>query len=159
MNGKKSMTRRASDNKYLHKDFHLSMNILLNYIYNRFGEDSVIRYLAQYTKAYHQPLHEQLQAGNMDALRNYLEDIYQKEEWTVSIRISGNVMEVVQEACPGITTIKSSGGQPCPCYVETYRTVYETLCDHTPFRYELKYFDDQTGACTQLFIKNEEETL
>jgi len=29
---RKVMTRKASDNKYLHKDFHVSMNILLKYI-------------------------------------------------------------------------------------------------------------------------------
>jgi hypothetical protein len=32
---RKIMTRKASDNKYLHKDFHVSMNILLKYIYKK----------------------------------------------------------------------------------------------------------------------------
>ena len=37
--GRKVMKRSASDNKYLHKDFHLSMNIVLTYIYKNFGKE------------------------------------------------------------------------------------------------------------------------
>ena len=38
-------------------------------------------------------------------------------------------------------------------YSETYNTVYKTLCKDTPFEYELEYFDEETGACRQVFRK------
>ena len=151
------MTRKASDNKYLHRDFHITLNILLEYIEKQFGKEAVIQYLAQYAKTYYQPLHEQLIAGNMAALLDYLMQIYQKEEWSVRIHTSENIIELQQDACPGMSHIKASGNLPYSYYVETYRIVYETLCEDTPFHYELQHFDPETGACAQLFTKKEEE--
>ena len=147
------MTRKASDNKYLHKDFHITLNILLDYIDSQFGKEAVIKYLSQFTSAYHQPLHEQLMSGNLTALSDYLTQLYQKEEWPVRIRFGDDFIELQQDACPGMSHIKASGKQPSACYVETYRTVYETLCEDTPFQYQLQRFDHETGACTQLFTK------
>jgi len=154
---KKVMERKASDNKYLHKDFHLSMNILLNYIYEHFGKEQLIKYLSQYAEAYYQPLNQQLKTGNIDALLKYFTDIYEKEEWPVNIKSGDNYIEIEQDACPAISQIKSKGGVPCPYYKETYNTVYQTLCMNTPFEYVLEYFDDETGACKQLFIRKEEK--
>ena len=152
--GKITMTRKASDNKYLHRDFHISLNMLLEYLDGRFGKEAVVKYLSQYTRAYHQPLHEQLMAGNMTALLDYLTQIYQKEEWPVRIRTGDGFIEVQQDGCPGISHIKASGKQPSPYYMKTYRTVYETLCEGTPFQYVLQHFDNETGACTQLFVNH-----
>ena len=153
------MTRKASDNKYLHRDFHITLNILLEYLDAHFGKEAVIQYLSQYARAYHQPLHEQLKAGNMSALSDYMTQIYQKEEWSVRIRSGEGFIELQQNACPGMSHIKASGKQPSLYYIETYRTVYETLCEGTPIQYQLQYFDNETGACTQLFTKKEEEKL
>ncbi len=150
---RKVMERKASDNKYLHKDFHLSMNMLLSYIYENFGKEALIRYLTQYARAYHQPLNRKLQTGNLDALYRYFTGIYEKEEWPVKISYGGNDLEIGQDACPGITHIRAKGQKPCPHYVETYETVYRTLCMNTPFEYELEYFDEETGACKQRFIR------
>jgi hypothetical protein len=154
---RKIMTRKASDNKYLHKDFHLSLNLMLDYVLNRFGKEAVVSYLVQYAKAYHRLLHNRLKAGDLTALSDYLTDIYSKEEWPVQLTSGDDFIKLKQDACPGVSHIRGSGGQPTLCYVETYRTVYETICEGTPYRYELKYYDDKTGACEQLFIKREEE--
>lgn len=150
------MQRKASDNKYLHRDFHITLNILLEYIDKQLGRGAVIQYLSQYTRAYHQPLHEELKAGNLKALSDYLIQIYQKEEWPVRINAGEDFIEIQQDACPGIAHIKASGNPVYPYYVETYRTVYETLCEDTPFQYYLHNFDSETGACAQVFTKKEE---
>ena len=153
------MNRKASDNKYLHRDFHITLNLLLAYIGDKFGKEAVIQYLSQYARAYHRPLHEQLMTGNLTALSDYLTLIYQKEEWPVRIRTGDGFIELQQDACPGMSHIKASGNRPSPYYVETYRTVYETICEDTPFQYQLQQFDNETGACIQLFTKKEEERI
>lgn len=152
------MKRDASDNKYLHKDFHLSMNIVLTYIYKNFGREQLINYLVQYSEAWYQPLNKQLQKGDITPLVNYFTDIYSKEEWPVQINHGADYIEIVQESCPGITHIRSKGSDPCPYYYETYKTVYETLCRNTPFLYDLQYFNEETGACRQI-IKREEKKI
>lgn len=149
--GRKIMKRKASDNKYLHKDFHLSMNILLIYIYENFGKGELIKYLVQYAESYFKPLNQKLKGGDMGALFKYLTDIYEKEEWPVKINYGENYIVIEQDACPGISFIKAKGENPCPHYNETYNTVYKTLCINTPYEYELQYFDEKTGACKQVF--------
>lgn len=149
----KIMSRTAADNKYLHKDFHQSMNLLMDYIYNNFGKERLIQYLKQFTKTYHQPLQESLQSGDINVLVDYFSDVYEKEEWPVRIEIKEDCLEIEQDGCPGISHIKSMGQVPTPLYIETYRTVYTTLCESTPFEYTLVCFDNETGACKQLFSK------
>lgn len=151
----KIMSRKSSDNKYLHKDFHISMNLLMEYIYNNFGKDKLIEYLKQYTRTYHKPLHEKMKIGDLDAIASYIKGIYEEEEWTVKVEQDENKVVIEQETCPGISHIMSKGGNPIADYMETYNTVYNTLCENTPFEYELVFFDKETGACKQLFKRKE----
>ncbi|MGI6572663.1 MAG: hypothetical protein ACOX19_04425 [Fermentimonas sp.] len=153
----KTMSRKSADNKYLHKDFHQTMNLLLDYIYKNFGKENLIRYLQQFTVAYHEPLHESLKEGDIKVLAGYFSDLYEKEEWPLTIRQGEDYLEIEQNECPGMHHIKSLGRVPTPFYVETYRTVYTTLCDGTPFEYRLVFFNEETGACKQLFTKRKEE--
>ncbi len=151
----KVMERKASDNKYLHKDFHIALNLLMEYLVKNFGKDALIDYLKQFSKAYHKPLIQKLKTGDIEALINYLKDIYKKEEWPVKITTGENFIELTQDACPAISHIVKNGSTPCPYYRETYNTVYKTICEETPFEYVLESFDDKTGACKQLFTRKE----
>ncbi len=151
----RKMERKASDNKYLHKDFHIALNLLLSYISDHSGKEGMICYLKQYTRACHQPLIRELQTGNLKALVDYFREIYKKEEWPVHIVTGDDYAEITQSACPAISHIVAKGGKPCADYLETYKTVYETMCEDTPFEYRLEYFDEETGACKQTFIRKE----
>jgi hypothetical protein len=127
------------------------MNILLNYIYENFGEKALLQYLKDFTDAYHKPLHEQLKSGRLNVLAEYLNSKYEKEEWPVTIKYRDNYLEVEQKSCPGISYMRSKGVTPCPLYRETYNTVYNILCEDTPFEYVLEFFDEDTGCCKQIF--------
>jgi hypothetical protein len=151
----KLMERKASDNKYLHKDFHIALNLLMTYIYDHFGKDALVNYLKQYSRAYHKPLIGKLKSGDKEALVKYFRGIYEKEDWSVNIISAENSVEITQDACPAISHIVLKGGKPCPFYLETYNTVYKTICENTPFEYNLVYFNEETGACKQMFIIKE----
>lgn len=154
----RTMERKASDNKYLHKDFHIALNLLMTYLYNHSGKDALVNYLEQYSREYYRPLNQELKKGKTQNLVRYFRDIYKKEKWPVNIRVRDDSVEIIQDSCPAISHIVSKGWTPCPCYKETYNTVYRTLCEDTPFEYDLEYFNDETGACRQRFIKKKEET-
>jgi len=113
----------------------------------------LINYLTQYAEAYYKPVRQELKLGNIDALRNYFTDIYKKEEWPVKINCDEHILEIEQDACPGISQIRAKGDEPCPYYIETYNTLYKSLCKDTTFEYQLEYFDEVTGACKQVFRK------
>ncbi len=150
----KTMERKQSDNRYLHKDFHIALNLMMNYILENYGHDALISYLRQFSLTYHSPLRQRMLKGDLEALAVYFMDVYKNEDWPVSIELAGNRMEIKQDACPAISYIRKKGGEPCVLYRETYNTVYSSLCEKTPFEYRLEYYDDITGACRQSFTLN-----
>lgn len=151
----KIMERKASENKYLHKDFHIALNLFMIYLNDNFGKDAVTDYLKQYSRAYYKPLNQKLKSGDKEVLVSWFRDVYDKEEWPVRITSGENYVEISQDACPAISHIVRNGGKPCTDYRETYNTVYTTLCENTPFEYILEYFNDETGACRQKFMIKE----
>lgn len=147
----KVIDRRASDNKYLHRDFHISMNMLMGYIVAEYNEEALIEYLKNFAKAYHAPLKKALIDTGLTAMEEYLAEIYEKEEWPVDISLANDVFTVSQKACPGISHIVNKGHEPIVQYIYTYTIVYETICEGTPYEYQMENFDQKTGACRQIF--------
>jgi len=145
--------RKASENKYLHRDFHISMNMLMEYICDNFGEDSLTEYLRTFSKEFHRQRKTALVEKGLISLKEYFDEIYSAEEWDVEISFSDRELRLSQKACPGISYIRKSGFSPIAQYMETYTTVYEELCTETPYEYKMFEFDNETGACTQVFTR------
>ncbi len=146
---------RAADNEYYHKDFHLSMNMLLDYILENYGNEGVIEYLNDFSKVYHKPLIDQLKKGNIQPLETYIKELYKKEKWEIKISATVDKLEFSINSCPGMTYILSKGKIPSTVYIETYRTVYQSICEKTPFIYELKSFDKSSGKSSHVFTRRD----
>lgn len=146
---------RAADNEYYHQDFHLSMNMLLDYILEKYGNEGVIEYLRDFTKTYHIPLINQLKKGSIQPLETYIKELYKSEKWEVETKITAGKFEFSIKSCPGMTYILSKGLTPSKAYIETYRTVYQSICKKTPFRYELKAFDKSSGKSSHVFTRRD----
>ncbi len=143
--------RRASDNKYLHRDFHISMNMLMEYISREYGPIALTEYLAQFSREFHSKRKECLQNGDLGCLEKYFKNVYKKEEWPLFIELKNDVLILSQDSCPGISYLQKNGYKPVEQYIETYTTVYRTLCQDTPFEYVMDSFDSDTGKCRQRF--------
>ena len=74
------MVRKASDNKYLHKDFHIGLNFGIGYIAKLHGDDAVIEYLKEYARVFHKPLREDVSKRGLAALEDYFRKQYETEE-------------------------------------------------------------------------------
>jgi len=149
----KVIEKKASDNEYFHLDFHLSMNMLLDYIIDNYGYEGVIEYITQFTKQYHKPLIDKLKRGDLLSLQQYIEKIYTKEKWAANIKYNKNELIFSIESCPGISYIKSKGQIPSKAYVETYKTLYKVLCEKTPFEYTLVKYNENDGKSTHKFTR------
>ena len=116
---KEVMERRASDNKYLHKDFHNLMNLGIEYIREKYGEDSVREYLARFAKAYYAPLKSALLKKGLIAVKEHYEKIYETEEALdfVSMSLSEDELIINVEKCPAVTHEKIRRNSP-PLYYE-----------------------------------------
>ncbi len=141
------MDRRASDNKYLHRDFHNGMNFGVDYIAKNYGEDGLEEYLSGFARTYHAPLIAAIREKGLSAMEEYLKGIYEIEEASddVETELSGGVLNVYVKESPAIAHIKKSGDPISKWFVETTNTVYGTIAREAGVGFELLSYDSETG--------------
>ena len=152
---KEVMERKASDNKYLHKDFHNIMNLGIKYIHEKYSEESVREYLVQFALAYYAPLKRSIIDKGLIAVKEHYEKIYAAEEASeaISFFYTEDELMINVDKCPAVTHMQNSNISPSELYHELTKTVNETICENTPFSYELIAYDSETGASTERFYR------
>ena len=147
--------RKAADNKYLHKDFHLSTDLSLDYVAEHFGEKGVKEYLSTYSTAYYIPLVAKIKKDGLTALKEYFLAIYEIEEASdaISASLAGNRLEIVTTYSPAVMHMLKREHKPSKWYIETTRTVYGTIARNAGLDFSLEAYDAKTGAATFHFIK------
>lgn len=148
------MERKASDNKYLHRDFHLSADIGIAYIGERYGDNGVKEYLRKFAVAYYVPLVNDIKKRGLAALDEHIQKTYEKEEATkyLKTKLNDTQLMVEVEKCPGVEYMKSTGYQPSKWYIEGTRTVYETIADMSNISFELINYDQEDGKAKYRFF-------
>lgn len=149
------MRRRASDNEYLHKDFHGALSVGLDYLREHYGEESVREYLREFAGAFYAPLTGDIKQRGLVALKEYFEKLYETEGGEISITFSSEELIVCVQACPAVTHIRKNNHSVSPLFYETTKTVNETICRDTPFAAELVEYDPQTGRSVQRFYRRD----
>lgn len=147
------MSKKASDNIYLHKDFHMALNNGLIYLHNNYGFDAVKAYLTEFTREFHAPLKERLIKEGLLVLREYFDEIYKKEQSKVEMILTEDELFVSIDKCPAVTHIKNNGQEPYEHYIETTATVYKALCDGTSYEFTLDSYDNETGRAQMRFSR------
>ena len=149
------MKRSASDNRYFHKDFHLSMNAGVEYVGTRFGEEAVDRYLREYALAYFAPMIERMKQEGVAPLEEYLRDIYEAEEALEVLRTvrEGEGLHVFISACPAVSHIQASGRTVSRWYALTTTSVMDAIATAAGFRFTMVNYDEATGRAEYTFTK------
>lgn len=148
------MKRQASDNPYMHKDFHISMDIGLSYIGEHYGARGVTEYLTTLAEDYYAPLSARIKAHGLSEMEAYLEQIYAAENANdaISITISGGVLQATITYCPAILHMNQSGHTPSIWYIETMKTLYSVIAERADCWFELISYDCKTGA-SEFYIR------
>ena len=149
------MKRNASDNRYFHKDFHLSMNAGVEYVGTRFGTEAVDRYLRQYALAYFAPMIEQMRQEGIAPLEAYLKSVYLAEEAQDVLRTihEGEGLRVFISECPAVRHIKASGRTVSQWYAFTTTSVMDAIAQAAGFQFTMQAYDDETGKASYLISK------
>ncbi|MBP8990250.1 MAG: hypothetical protein KBG64_08530 [Clostridia bacterium] len=152
---KKIMVRRASDNKYLHKDFHNSMNYALNYLGEHYGDEGVKEYLSSFARSYHLPLIQDIRERGFDAIEDYLKKIYEAEEAldVLEIKRDSDSLDINIRQCPAVTHIVQSNIHPSPWFVETTKTIWATLAEESGLQFELISYNHTNGKAAYRFTR------
>jgi len=147
------MRRKASDNVYLHKDFHGALSRGIEYIDQHYGPEAVREYLRQFASAFYAPLTAEINRRGLAAIKERIEHAYRTEQALVTTRLSPDELLVEVPACPAIAHMRSHGYAVARLWGETSRTVYETICAGTPFAVEVLEYDDATGRSRVRFYR------
>ena len=152
---KQVIHRTASDNQYLHPDFHGALSVGIEYLHENYGEDAVRRYLWQFAQTFYAPLSDALNDRGLIALEEHFRGIYEREGGAADFSLSENELKIQVDACPAVTHMREHGYPVARLFRETTETVNQAICHQTPFAAELVQYDDQTGRSVQRFYRRE----
>ena len=150
---KLEMERKAADNKYLHRDFHISADNGVEYVGKKYGDAGVDEFLAQFSKAYFIPLVKEYQQIGLLAIKNYIEKIYKIEEAedAIEINLEDNELSVKVKYCPAVKYMKLQGKTPSKWYEKTTSVVYDQLAKDCGLKFQMGAYDFETGATEYSF--------
>ncbi len=150
------MRRRASDNEYLHRDFHGALSTGLEYLHRRYGAAAVREYLRQFTAAFYAPLSREIGRRGLAAIRDHYRKVYETEGGRLSASLTDHELTMTVPYSPAVRHLRRRGYPVARLFVETIRTVNETLCEGTPFEFELVKYDPKTGSSVQRFYRRKQ---
>ena len=145
--------RSASDNEYMHKDFHGALSVGLDYIAAQFGEDAVREYLREFGLSYYTPLKKEMTDRGLVAVKDHFTKIYTAESAEFEISLTDDELRLDVTACPAVMHMRNQNYPVSPLFVETTRTVNDAICEGTPFAFELLEYDEPTGKSVQRFYR------
>ncbi len=151
----KIMDKRAADNKYLHRDFHVSGDTGLKYVGEKYGDNGVKEYLRRFAATFYTPLVASVKEKGLIALKEHIENTYETEEASEVLKTTLTEKELLVEIayCPAIAYMNSIGYTPSKWYIEETRTVNETIADNADLGFELISYDDKTGKAAYRFFR------
>ena len=143
------MERRAYDNKYVHRDFHATMDNALAYIGEHFGETALDRYFTQYVE-------NRYSVMTLGELKQYFEDIYAAEEAEDALHteLVGHKLTVKISYCPGLRYLNAHGGAS-KWYYKSTTALYPALAKKCGLSFRLISYDETTGEPELVFEEGE----
>ena len=139
---------RSEDNKYLHRDFHLSGDNALKYCGDMFGDEAVVGFISDYVRYYYAPIIERIKRDGLSAIKEWIEKVYETEEASELLHtvLTDERLTVTVDKSPVIEYMHSLGKQPSKYYIEETRTLYATVASECGYGFELEYYNADGGA-------------
>lgn len=150
---KQTVTYKASDNQYYHKDFHIALNYGIDYLHKNFGAEAVKEYLIQFAEAYYSSLRIDIKEKGLFAIKEHYEKIYEIEDAEFNMSFSLDELVIELSASPAVMHIKASGHSVSELFHETVATVNKTICENTPYDFELLEYHEKNGAYSLRFSR------
>ena len=147
------MDRTASQNEYFHRDFHSSLNMGLDYVGSRYGEEALNEYLRQYTRHVYGRLIEAVKKGGLPELKAHIEHTYALEHApeAVETQLEGSTLRVNVEYCPGVRHLRQTGREVSKWYVNSTTAVMQTIADECGLTFRMGSYDPGTGKADYTF--------
>ena len=151
---KKILECKASDNEYMHKDFHGALCYAIKYIDDNYGFEATTEYLKQVARTYFSPLTEQLAKEGLGLLEKHWQQVFSAEDGRFRLEYRDDTLILTVDECPAIAHLKKIGHLFTERYCETTMVVNETICGRAGYSCSCVY-EAGKGKCVQKFWKDE----
>ena len=142
------MDRKAAQNEYFHRDFHISMNKGIQYLGDTYGEDEVKAYLRRYTLRVHAALIERIKKEGLAPLEGMIRQTYrlEKAEDVLQTELTDGRLTVCVSECPAVTHLRRKNIEPARQFSMTTTEVMKTLALESGLSFVMDDYNAQTGA-------------
>jgi len=149
------LDKRANDNTYLHRDFHIAGDRGLQYLGEKYGDNGVKEYLRMAASSYYSLLIEEIKIRGFSAIVDHLKEIYKKEEASDALQttINADSLDVHILYSPAINYMHSVDYTPSRWYIEQTRTCFETIADLVDMGFRMLSYNEQTGEAKYSFFR------
>ena len=139
---------KSEDNKYLHRDFHLLGDLALTYCGEKFGDNGVKEFIADYTRTYYAPIIEKIKKNGLSEIKAWIENIYDIEEASelLHTNLTESELEITVSKSPVIEYMHSLGQQPGKYYFEETNTFYSVIAEECDIEFCLDYYKEDGAA-------------
>ncbi|MBN1352755.1 hypothetical protein JXJ21_25425 [candidate division KSB1 bacterium] len=146
------LDQKASDNAYLHKDFHGALCYAIKYLVDQFGHAATESYLKQVGRTVFAPLAERIKTSGLSALETHFRDVFEKENGNFTVAYEDGQLVFRIEKCPAIAHLKQSNQLFTERFCESTVIVNAAICQLAGIRCSCEYQPGQ-GKCIQKFWK------
>jgi len=149
------MNRSASDNRYLHRDFHLSLNTGIDYLYKTYTMADVEIYLTRFASNFYAPVIERIKKGGLEAAKTAFLSPYEAEDEQGVVTFTerkGEVIITISE-CPAVRHFNAKGVAPSPFYPLTTTIVWTEICRQAGLGFQTLSYDPKTGAAQHIIYE------
>ena len=142
--------RKASDNEYLHRDFHGAMCYIVRHLDGTYGADATEEYLRQLGATVYRPLSNQLRSEGLPALEKHWRCVFEREGGKYDLTYEGDVLVLTVEECPAVSHLRKRGQLLTERFCETTVVVNEAICSAAGYVCSCEYVPG-AGRCVQRF--------
>lgn len=146
---------KATDNVYMHKDFHGVLCYGIKYVDEKYGPEATKEYLQQVGETVYAPLTDALQKDGLSALEKHWKDVFTKEEGKFSISYEDDTLVLTVDECPAVAHLKKTNCFHTDRFCESTVVVNETVCHRAGYKCSCEY-ERGIGKCVQKFWKDKE---
>ena len=142
---------RYQENNELHRDFHSSTNMTLDYIAERYGVEALKMILRRTGREVYRSIHDKLARGDASELIEHLNWFFFREQGKYQLTVEDD--EIVFEVfdCPAHRHLKKLGQAVSPYSCLQTGEVNAGMCEGTMWTSDLKIVGP--GHCIQTFRK------
>ncbi|OHB55062.1 MAG: hypothetical protein A2Y12_10465 [Planctomycetes bacterium GWF2_42_9] len=148
------LERKASDNQYLHKDFHGALCYAIKYLDETYGQEATSQYLQQVGRENFKPLIDELKQKGLIVLERHFKSIFGLESGEAKFKLENDQLTIEVSKCPAIAHLRSNGQLFTDRYCQTTVNINQAICDSAGYECSCDYIAGP-GKCVQKFWKKE----